>query len=334
MEKKSSSIAPGYCIAQQTGPLAFHANYLFGGKPSEAARFFMQLNADTPLVQPGQMLIVADPRNHNQSTQIAALMQAKSRTSKAVKAGDSDFSTFLHRNYAAIAAFTSYGETVVGLASDAGERYFSQIKNILVEIEKTYQNQFRTSGALIGTQFQVERARLFGTLKPLLNRLTRAQLNMKEYAQIKHALGLSSKSLVHEWSTAGVGAIKGYSNYVDSASRAAKFMKAGGWIGIGLSGLNTTNDVYNACTTGREQECAKIAVKGYSHFAASTAAGILGGEGGAMLAMTACSIVLGASTFGTGILACGIAGAALGGAAGSWGGGAAADSITGFIFGE
>lgn len=83
MEQKPSIIAPGYCIAQQTGPLAFHANYLFGGKPSEAARFFMQLNADTPLVQPGQMLIVADPRNHNQSTQIAALMQAKSRTSKA-----------------------------------------------------------------------------------------------------------------------------------------------------------------------------------------------------------------------------------------------------------
>ncbi|HAT4917909.1 TPA: hypothetical protein I9738_004791 [Serratia marcescens] len=334
MEQKSSSIAPGYCIAQQTGPLAFHANYLFGGKPSEAARFFMQLNADTPLVQPGQMLIVADPRNHNQSTQIAALMQAKSRTSKAVKAGDSDFSTFLHRNYAAIAAFTSYGETVVGLASDAGERYFSQIKNILVEIEKTYQNQFRTSGALIGTQFQVERARLFGTLKPLLNRLTRAQLNMKEYAQIKHALGLSSKSLVHEWSTAGVGAIKGYSNYVDSASRAAKFMKAGGWIGIGLSGLNTTNDVYNACTTGREQECAKIAVKGYSHFASSTAAGIWVGNAGAGLAIAACSIVLGAATAGTGVIVCGIAGAAIGGAAGSTLGGMGSDYLTTLVVGE
>ncbi|CAI1824755.1 Uncharacterised protein [Serratia marcescens] len=331
MEQKSNSIAPGYCIAQQTGPLAFHANYLFGGKPSEAARFFMQLNADTPLVQPGQMLIVADPRNHNQSTQIAALMQAKSRTSKAVKAGDSDFSTFLHRNYA---AFTSYGETVVGLASDAGERYFSQIKNILVEIEKTYQNQFRTSGALIGTQFQVERARLFGTLKPLLNRLTRAQLNMKEYAQIKHALGLSSKSLVHEWSTAGVGAIKGYSNYVDSASRAAKFMKAGGWIGIGLSGLNTTNDVYNACTTGREQECAKIAVKGYSHFAASTAAGIWVGNAGAGLAIAACSIVLGAATAGTGVIVCGIAGAAIGGAAGSTLGGMGSDYLTTLVVGE
>ena len=71
---------------------------------------------------------------------------------------------------------------------------------------------------MIGTQFQVERARLFGTLKPLLNRLTRAQLNMKSMRK-SNALGLSSKSLVHEWSTAGVGAIKGYSNYVDSASQ-------------------------------------------------------------------------------------------------------------------
>ncbi|MFS7243687.1 hypothetical protein AB6849_25650 [Serratia proteamaculans] len=334
MEQKSSGIAPGYCIAQQRGPLAYQAHYLFGGKPSKAADYFLQLNADTPIVQPGQMLIVADPRNPNQAVQLAMLMQAKTRTSKAVQTGGGDFSAFLHRNYAAIAAFTNYGDTVVGLASDAGERYFGQIKNILVDIEKTYQNQFRMSGALIGTQFQVERARLFGTLKPLLNRLTRAQLNMKEYSQIKHALGLSSKSLVHEWSTAGVGAIKGYSNYIDSASRAAKFMKTGGWVGIGLSGLNTTNDVYNACTSGREQECTKVAVKGYSNFAVSTAAGIWGGEGGALLATGACSIVLGASTFGAGILACGIVGAALGGAAGSWGGGVAADAMTGLIFGE
>lgn len=40
--------------------------------------------------------------------------------------------------------------------------------------------------------------------------------------------------------------------------------------GIGLAGLNTTNEVYNACTSGREQQCGKIAVKGYGNFAAST----------------------------------------------------------------
>lgn len=44
MEQKPSSIAPGYCIAQQAGPLAYQAHYLFGGKPSKAADYFLQLN--------------------------------------------------------------------------------------------------------------------------------------------------------------------------------------------------------------------------------------------------------------------------------------------------
>lgn len=328
------NIAPGYCIAQQPGPLAYHAHRLFGGKPSEAARFFMTINADTLQVLPGQILIVADPANANQAMQLTALKQAKARTHQAVRAGDGNFSQFLHRHYAAIAAFTQYGDTITGLVTDAGERYYSQIRNILLEIEKTYQNQFRTHGTLIGSQFQVERARLFTSLQPLLNRFTRAQLNMREYHDIKRALGLSSKSIVHEWSSAGIGAIKGYSNYLDSASRAAKFMKAGGWVAIALSGLNTTNDVYHACTTGREQECSKIAIKGYSNFAASTAFGIKGGELGAAGAMMFCGIVLGAMSGGIGSLACGVAGGVVGGAAGGWFGGYVADTTTDLIFGE
>ncbi|MNN87824.1 hypothetical protein D3C81_2054300 [compost metagenome] len=80
MEQKPSSIAPGYCIAQQAGPLAYQAHYLFGGKPSKAADYFLQLNAD--------------PRNPNQAVQLAMLMQAKTRTSKAVQAGGGDFPAF------------------------------------------------------------------------------------------------------------------------------------------------------------------------------------------------------------------------------------------------
>lgn len=54
-------------------------------------------------------------------------------------------------------------------------------------------------------------------------------------------------------------------------------MKMGGWVSIGFSAVNTTNEVYHSCTTEREDECSKVAVKGYSQFAASTTAGILGG---------------------------------------------------------
>ena len=50
----------------------------------------------------------------------------------------------------------------------------------------------------------------------------------------------------------GVGAIRGYATYLDGASRAATFMKSGGYIAIAFSGLNATNEVMYACTAGRE----------------------------------------------------------------------------------
>ncbi|WP_233494114.1 hypothetical protein [Serratia sp. FGI94] len=133
MATPNRNIAPGYCIAQQPGSLTYHAHTLFGGKPTEAARFFMKINADTPQVLPGQMLIIADPANPYQAVQLTALKQAKARTHQAVRAGDGNFSQFLHRHYAAIAAFTQYGDTVTGLVTDAGERYYSQIRTILLE---------------------------------------------------------------------------------------------------------------------------------------------------------------------------------------------------------
>ncbi|MBT1617515.1 hypothetical protein KK477_28540, partial [Klebsiella pneumoniae] len=57
-------------------------------------------------------------------------------------------------------------------------------------------------------------------------------------------------------------------------------MKAGGWISLGFSFLNTSNDVYKACTVDREDECGKVAVTEYSKFGGGT----LGAAGGAWAA--------------------------------------------------
>lgn len=175
-----------------------------------------------------------------------------------------------------------------------------------------YQNQYRAQGTLISQQFFVERQRLFSELDSLLNKLSRLTLKMKPYNELKHALGLSSRSIVHEWSTAGVASIRGYSTYIDNASKAARFLKAGGWLAIGFAGANTTNEVYNACTVGREQSCSKVAVKKYSSFGASLAGGIYGGKYGAMAGAGVC-VALGVATGGVGLLACSIVGAAAGG---------------------
>ncbi|SCB99407.1 hypothetical protein [Kosakonia oryziphila] len=305
------TIIPGYTVVQQPGTLDFQARLLYSNPQSEAARYFMQINRDTPWLKPGQMLIIADPQSENKMM-LSQLCLAKTKVNSVLNSLSNDEADFFNRNYATIAALTNIMDKSLGVAGDAGERYFKEIETKLKAIETAYQNQFRTSGTLIGEQFVVERKRLFGELTQLLNKLSRLALKLKPYEDLRHALGLSSRSIVHEWTTAGVGGIKGYSTWIENAAKSARFMKMGGWVAIGFAGLNSTNEVYHACTAGRENECVKVAVKEYSKFGASVAGGIYGGTMGSLAAGAVC-VALGVMSGGLGYLACSIVGAAAGG---------------------
>ncbi|MDF7647087.1 hypothetical protein F3J38_13815 [Pantoea sp. Acro-805] len=307
-----TSIEPGFCVVQRPGRLTEQAMWLYGTRNLPAANYFLELNADVAWAKPGQILIVADPSGNNHPSAMSALTTAKASTNNSLAHLSVDEADFFNRHYASIAAITNYMDKASGFIGDAGEKYFSEIGKKLTAIESAYRNQYLTSGTLFGEQFLVERRRLFGELELLLNRVSRLILNLRPYDKIKHALNLSSSSIVHDWQTAGVGAIRGYSTYVDGAAKAARFMKMGGWVAIGFSALNTTNDVYHACTAERQSECTKVALKKYSNFAATTGAGIWGGGATATVATTAC-VALGVATGGVGALACGIVGAAAGG---------------------
>lgn len=306
-----SLVNPGYCIVQQPGTLDFQARLLFNDPNSDAARYFMQVNSDAQWSKPGQMLIL-DPPGSNNSVLLMQLQLAKKKVNGALADLNSGEANFFNQHFSTIAAVTNFMDKSLGVVADAGEKYFSEIEKKLKSIELAYQNQYRAQGTLISQQFFVERQRLFSELDGLLNKLSRLTLKMKPYNELKHALGLSSRSIVHEWSTAGVASIRGYSTYIDNASKAARFLKAGGWLAIGFAGANTTNEVYNACTVGREQSCSKVAVKKYSSFGASLAGGIYGGKYGAMAGAGVC-VALGVATGGVGLLACSIVGAAAGG---------------------
>lgn len=309
---EKNSIEPGFCVVQRPGRLTEQAMWLYGTRNMSAANYFLQLNADVAWAKPGQILIVADPNGNNHPAAMRTLEEAKSRTNNSVTHLTVDEADFFNRHYAFIAAITNFMDKASGIIGDAGERYFNEIGKKLVAIENAYRNQYLTAGTLFGQQFFIERKRLFGELEVLLTRLSRFMLKLRPYEKIKHALNLSSSSIIHDWQTAGTGVIRGYSTYVDSAAKAAKFMKMGGWVSIGFSAMNTTNEVYHSCTTEREDECSKVAVKGYSQFAASTTAGILGGAAAGAIATSAC-VALGVATGGIGALACGIVGSAAGG---------------------
>ena len=246
--------------------------------------------------------------------------QAKNHANAALVGVSDNDASFIVKHYGMIAALTGAGDMIFGTVGDAGEKYFTAIEQTLKKIESTYQNPFRTQGTLTVQQFFVERNQLLNQLrnlvnKPLLGALARNTVKFRDYDNMKRALNLSSRSIIHEWSTVGMGGIPGYSYYIGNAARAARFLKAGGYIGTGFAFAGTTNDVVNACSTGREGECGKIAFKGYSKFGLSTLLGVGGGAVGASAGGAIC-VGLGIVTApagGVGGLACAVVGSVAGG---------------------
>ncbi|MCX8965798.1 hypothetical protein EHW66_12570, partial [Erwinia psidii] len=116
------------------------------------------------------------------------------------------------------------------------------------------------------------------------------------------------------------------SYYVGNAARAARFLKAGGYIGIGFSFAGVTNGVVNTCTIGREGECGKIAVRKYSKFALGTGAGMYGGAWGGSAGLAGCAV--------TGIMTGGVACAAVGAFAGGYLGSKVGEKAVDFLLGS
>ncbi|MGE9489999.1 hypothetical protein [Erwinia amylovora] len=306
-------------IVERPGNLDFQARELFRDTRSPAASLFMKLNADTQWLKPGQILIVADPDTTAPVTtqMLHKLRQAKQNTNNALIGVSAEDAGFLQKHYGMIAGLTSAGDKIFGTAGDVGEKYFSAIEQTLKKIEASYQNQYRTQGTLIGQQFYAERNQLLHQLKELVNKplvksLARHSVKFRPYEDMRRALNLSSRSIVHEWSTAGVTGIPGYSTYVGNAAKAARFLKYGGYIGIGFAFAGTTNDVADTCTKGREGECGKIAIKEYTEFATGTVTGIAGGALGASAGMGIC-VAVGIVTAGAGGVACAAVGSLVGG---------------------
>lgn len=313
-------ISPGYCIAEHPGTLDFQARLLFRDTRSQAASLFMKLNADTQWLMPGQILIVADPDAPATSQMLRRLRQAKQKTNMAFVGVGAEEASFLQKHFGMIAGLTSAGDHIFGMGGDIGEKYFAAIEQTLRKIEVSYQNQYLTQGTLISQQFFVERNQLFNQLKTLVNKplvksLIRHSIKLKPYEDMRRALNLSSRSIVHEWSTVGINGIPGYSDFVGNAAKAARFLKYGGYIGIGFSFAGTTNDVVDACSKGRENECGKFAFKEYVKFGASTTLGIWGGSIGSSVGIGACAAI-GIVTAGAGGVACAVVGSVAGGYAG------------------
>lgn len=306
VEAKREPVDAGFCVLPYGAETGAYEPWLFESEPPAGTReLYRSLNGAGQEYKAGSILLVVDPEKQD-SKQIEHMKAAKQRIDTALEPLTHKEANFLYNHYATIANFSNIADKGIGLAAEPVGKYFENIENILKEIQETYKNSYMTRGALIGEQFHVRRAQLFKELDSVLKvGFLNKGMKLGEYNNLKSALGLSTKSITHKWNETGISDIDGYATHLERAAKYIKAMRYVGYVGIGFSALHSINEINEACSVGREDECTK---KKYTEVG-SFSGGIIGGIGGGAIGTGICTVVLGALTIeaaGAGALACGV----------------------------
>ncbi|MBF7995444.1 PAAR domain-containing protein [Rahnella laticis] len=316
-EPQREPIEPGFCIVDLPATVEDFGNYLFYNPVAGARELYDSLNG-SGYIKPASILLLVDPLKQTPE-QVETLKKAKARIDKALAPLTNEEANFFHKHKDAIEAFTGYGSNIIGTVSEVGGKYFEEIEKVLKDIHKTYENAFITRGALIGEQFYVARTMQFKKLNLLLNNFMKYKLGMRQYDDIRKALGLSSRSIMHHWSQTGVSGIEGYATYIEKSAKLVKAMKKLGYIGIGFDFAGTTNSIYEACSVGRESECKRTSFTEIGKLTGNEVGSFAGGVMAAELSGSFCMLGLGMLTSeigGVGALLCtavGVTGGIVGG---------------------
>lgn len=226
----------------------------------------------------------------------------------------------LARNYALFQGVISYSGLGTGLVSGYFNNKASHVEKALKKIEKLYVEQYNKSGALNGADFFQKRRALFLQIDRAVNGMLERRMwgQNVDANRIKSKLGLSSKSVVHQWKAQGYATdIDGFkSNYTRLATASKVFTRLG-YVSIALDVAGGASKIAEACSIQPDSAyCTK------SKFTETGKVGgsVVGGAaGGAVTSYLVCNMLLGIETFGTSLLWCSIISSAVGGYAGSKG---------------
>ena len=326
-----SNQEPGFYIVPKSMTREALDATLFPIRDPAVMRKFQSLNSNTSYVKAGSMIVLSDPNNTSCTYQEAQLMQAARQVDASLDALTPDEADFLFRHGAEIAGFIGHTSTWLGVSAVVMEKHLSNLRDTLQAMERLHQESYRQHGHLRSPQFFADRQRLMNQLDAHLLNSTRlrGQTTLGDHPKLKTALGISSRSLVHHWDKAGgPGQIPGYAAHVEAVSRATKYMKAGGYIGIGLGGVSSLLAIQQVCNGDSEEACRRIKFTEAGKFGLSTALGAFSGWAAGAASAPVC-LGIGVATGGIGGVVCV---AALVGA-GAWAG-TTAGGIGGEYIGE
>ena len=298
---------PGFYIVPNTTTVDQVKLTLFTSPSAAVLEKFQSLNPNLSEVKAGSLIVLSDPNNFRCTREESQLMEAAAQTNEALSPLTADEANFMQRHREEIQSFLALGSTAIGVGEAMYAKNLNDLNNILREIETLHQKAFLKDGHLRSPEFFSERKRLLARLDTHLTSLVRKGIGLPDHPNLKSALGISSRSLVHKWTEAGApGQIPGYATHIQGVSRAAKVIKYGGWIGTAVGAGASYMKVQGVCSAGDEEACEKVKFTETGSFVG----GVVGGAA-ASAAMSGATVgglcvALGVPTAGVGTLACGI----------------------------
>ncbi|MBE0486066.1 type VI secretion system PAAR protein [Marinobacter sp.] len=310
-DQSQTVVEPGYHVVQRPMSKTELLNALYGdasAKPDHFDRLNPGLGGQ---LMPGEMIVLGDPEGMECTQKEVELMEVAAQMNAQVRSLEQDEAQFLVKYYDLLEAITSTGSAGLGAGAVMVSKQIGSIEATLKNIERLHQDSYRKHGHLNHPDFFEKRRALFKKLDFALGSVARKGMSLDDDANLKRALGLSSKSIVHNWKTAGVGGIPGYATHHERVSRGAKYARNVGYLGITLDVSMSAMKIHEACTAGDERACQAVSYQEGGKLVGSMSGGAIGAG-----ASYGC-LAFGVTSAGIGGIACAVivggVGAAVGG---------------------
>ncbi|AMA47561.1 PAAR domain-containing protein [Pseudomonas alabamensis] len=227
----------------------------------------------------GEMFVLADPDSQQACSRMEAqLMAAAENVRRHVSSLSVEEADFMTRNLPEIAALLGKASSAMGVVEAMARKILDDVSRSLNALSQLHKDEFNQTGKLQSQAFFDQRKAILKDLEAQLKAgFLNKRMELGSYDTLRRDLGISSKSLVHHWSKAGVaGEIPGYATHMDKVSAMGKYLNAGGYIGVGIGGVSSALKIKEVCAAGRDEACKKITITEASSFGGGFAGGAMG----------------------------------------------------------
>jgi hypothetical protein len=264
-------------------------------------------------VQVGQVVLLSPADSKECTIEETEFLKAAKLVDQTLLKLNKQEREILAAHYDFLSKAASYSGLLLGVNNTAWKAHTDQVTLILKNIEQSYVSSYNSTGNLNNRAFFAQRKMHFQRLDSALRRFGQPEIGGKLVSgDIRNNLGLSSKSIVHNWSKqpGNVTTIPNFNKNYETVAKMSRKLKRVGYFGIALTGIDAGANIQKACTANDPAACSKAK---YTQGGKAIGNVIGGSVGGSLAAWGTCSLIFGLPSGGSSFFWCSIVAGAGGG---------------------